>query len=753
MESSLALSLDLSVESATRVWDEIAVRLDDFLTAWVERDSPPAIADFLPAHPAAVRRLMLEELVKADLEQRARVGLLRPLDEYIADFPELAVDREPPVALIYEDFHVRVGRGENVTAGEYLSRYPRHADALRNLLKLNAPRTEASVRRTRAHEQLAAGEQVDDFQLLASVGRGAFASVFLARQLSMQRLVALKVSADRGLEHQTLAQLDHPHIVRVYDQRTLPDRGLRLLYMQFAAGGTLQDVVEALRKVRPPQRTGRIVVEAIDAAMNRVGQLPPEHSPIRRRLTALSWPETVCRLAVPLAQALDYAHREGILHRDVKPANVLLSGEGAPKLADFNISFASPLQDASPAAYFGGSLAYMSPEQLEASHPRQTRRPEDLDARSDLYSLAVLLWELLHGERPFRDEGLCENWSATVDSLLERRCTNQWHVPPDASDDVMAERLRRVLMRTLDADPNRRPASGAQLARELYLCSQPQAWDLLFAPARGLREFLGRHPVLAYALAIMPPNILAGYFNYWYNERAIIEPLGEPAYRVFYWVIGAINGLAFPVGLAILLLVVWPLARAVRGLERTPKPTESELTRARRRALRMGHLAAQVGIVEWFVAGFAFPLCMHWGLGYFPMSAYVHFFFSMVVCGAVAAAFPFFAASDVSLRVFYPALLGQDAVDENERRSLLALGRHAIGYLIAASGVPLLGLLLLVGSGIDNRLAALLLIVVGLAGTAVALFAHNRVRRITESLATATRPVDFSAFDTESRDM
>ena len=76
-----------------------------------------------------------------------------------------------------------------------------------------------------------------------------------------------------------------------------------------------------------------------------------------------------------LAQALDYAHQQGVLHRDVKPANVLLSAEGSPKLADFNISFCSQLEGATPAAYFGGSLAYMSPEQLEACNPDHDRKP------------------------------------------------------------------------------------------------------------------------------------------------------------------------------------------------------------------------------------------------------------------------------------------------------------------------------------------------------------------------------------------
>ena len=145
---------------------------------------------------------------------------------------------------------------------------------------------------------------------------------------------------------------------------------------------------------------------------------------IRRRAGGwrqFNWPTTVCWLGARLAAALDYAHRHGVLHRDVKPANVLLDADGCPKLADFNVSFSSKLDGATPAAYFGGSLAYMSPEQLEASNPDHDRQPDELDGRSDVYSLAVMLWELLAGTRPFGEERVAANMIETLTQLAERR--------------------------------------------------------------------------------------------------------------------------------------------------------------------------------------------------------------------------------------------------------------------------------------------------------------------------------------------
>ena len=96
--------------------------------------------------------------------------------------------------------------------------------------------------------QIEVGQRLDDFDLLVELGSGVFARVFLARQRSLQRLVAVKISANRGNEPQTLAQLDHDYIVRVFDQRILRDRDWRLLYMQYLPGGTLLDLVQAIRR-------------------------------------------------------------------------------------------------------------------------------------------------------------------------------------------------------------------------------------------------------------------------------------------------------------------------------------------------------------------------------------------------------------------------------------------------------------------------------------------------------------------------
>ena len=142
---------------------------------------------------------------------------------------------------------------------------------------------------------------------------------------------------------------------------------------------------------------------------------------------------------------------KGVLHRDLKPANVLIADDGSPKLADFNISFSRTRWEGStPVAYFGGSLAYMSPEQLEACHPVHQTTPEDLDARSDIYSLGILLWELLCGQRPFPNLAWGAQWSSVAernDRKIIKRGVDVGQLPTDIPPLV-----KDVLLRTLEPD-------------------------------------------------------------------------------------------------------------------------------------------------------------------------------------------------------------------------------------------------------------------------------------------------------------
>ena len=456
-------------DAATQAWDRLAEQVDALIQAWEHEAEAPDLARFVPPEPAHLRGMLVAELIKVDLEFRWH-GRRAPklVEDYVEQFPELASGGELPCDLIYEEYHVRRQSGDSPTAEDYYQRFPRQVAQLKKLLGLEEPHmTTTMVGSGGRRQELEAGQQLDDFDLLTQLGKGAFAQVFLARQRSMQRLVALKVSSDKGTEGQTLAQLDHPHIVRVYDQRVIKEKRLRLLYMQNIPGGTLQSVVERVRQTPVRERTGKLLLDAIDESLDRQGESPPTESSLRRRLSHAPWPEAVCWLGARMASGLDHAHQHGVLHRDVKPANVLLTADGTPKLADFNVSFSSKLTGSTPAAYFGGSLAYMSPEQLEAADADNSRDVDSLDGRSDMYSLGIVIWELLTGQRPFTDSVVAGNWSATLKQLIEKR---NGGIPAETIKqlpDRLPPGLSETLLNCLNVDPANRPASADVFAKAL----------------------------------------------------------------------------------------------------------------------------------------------------------------------------------------------------------------------------------------------------------------------------------------------
>ncbi|MBN9517995.1 serine/threonine protein kinase [bacterium] len=719
----------------SRMWAAVGGYLEAFARAWEAPGAPPDPAAFLPAGPPHLRALVLVELIKLDLDHRLGRGLDRAVEDYVAAFPELA-ETGPPADLLYEDYHLRRQAGRPADPGDYFRRFPARAADLARLVGATVPARSTSVHIARAPVGLAPGDRLDDFDLLALLGEGQFARVFLARQRSMQRLVALKVSARGAAEAQTLAQLDHPHIVRVYDQRTEPGRGLHLVYMPYLAGGTLQDVVARVRSEAPAQRSGRTLLAAVDAALDRRGEIAPAASAARQAWAARTWGATVCAVGARLASALDYAHRHGVLHRDVKPANVLLTAEGEPLLADFNVGCCSKLDGAGPAAFFGGSLAYMSPEHLEAFNPAHPRPAESLDGRADVYGLAVTLWELATGTRPFPDEAVPGDWPATLAALVARRHAGP---PAEAVAALPADvpGLRELLLRCLEADPDRRPATAGELARELELCLRPATHDLVRPAPGGWRAAVRRHPVAAVFSIGLAPNIAASLFNIWYNNAAIINDW--PAARAdFDRIIPAVNGVFFPLGLLMLFLALRPVATALRGLGRGESFTPADLAARRRRALRLGGTAALICIGCWAIAGLIWPVVLEAAAGPPPQGsgAHFHFLVSLVFCGLTAAAYPYFLVTVLAVRVFYPALLGPGGPDADDGPALGRVGRELGWYRAAAVAVPLLAVALLALTNPERSQAPVVVLsAAGLAGLGVAFVLEARIRADLAALA------------------
>lgn len=538
-------------------------------------------------------------------------------------------------------------------------------------------------------DDVEAGQRIDDFDLLTALGTGAFGRVFLARQQSMQRLVAVKVSRNSGNEAQTLAQLDHDYIVRVFDQRILPDHGLRLLYMQYMPGGTLLRVLHKVRQTPPEQRSGRLLLDSVDEALQAKGEIRPSESPVRERLADLTWPETVAWLGRRLAEALHYAESRGVLHRDIKPANVLLTAEGVPKLADFNISFAESVDDSSPVAYLGGSLAYMSPEQLEACHPHRPRSAADLDTRSDIYALGVMLWELLTGSRPGADHVAETPTVDALDAMLRTRRAPPHGDALTALPSDCPQTLRRVLTRCLAPEPADRWASGAELAQQFDLCLDARARELVDPPPESWRARLRRPVVPLMIAAIGLPNVLGALYNYQHNRNLIVGQLSPDAQLQFQTIALIINATVFPLGALVIVYLARRLITVPRGLRRGRQYDAAELARARHDALLIADRITAVVMILWVLSGILFPVIMESVSGALDSRAITHFVTSIVVCGTIAVAYPFFFVSFYMVRSIYPAFLPHGATDTTDARELEGLHRRSIRYLAVAAAVPL----------------------------------------------------------------
>ncbi|MGE3809138.1 MAG: serine/threonine-protein kinase, partial [Gemmataceae bacterium] len=372
--------------------------------------------------------------------------------DFLIQHPELLDNRTAILDLAYEEYCLREEAGEVLDADEFCQRFPRYQSTIRRLLVthslLRSPPSERPLRTPL--EMPGRGDTFLSFQIKDELGRGAFGRVFLAEDTTLgNRQVAVKVSRHGKAEAGLLGKLAHPNIVPVHSVQHDVTSGLSAICMPYLGRTTLLDVLESL------------VVETLPksgATITRVLQATNPGARVEAGLTRYRYEDAVAHLGAQLGEALAHVHAQGILHRDLKPSNVLLTMDARPMLLDFNLSVAS----SEATVDWGGTLPYMSPEQLRCIPPEIA--PAGIDARSDVYSLGVVLHELLAAEHPFGPIPLAGAKEELRDLLLERQRAG---APPSVNPSLShSHELMKLVQGCLALEPARRP-DAATLAKQL----------------------------------------------------------------------------------------------------------------------------------------------------------------------------------------------------------------------------------------------------------------------------------------------
>ena len=265
------------------------------------------------------------------------------------------------------------------------------------------------------------GKTLGNYQIIEEIGRGGMGIVYKALQVSLNRIVALKVLprqytndpeflARFGREARSAASLNHPNIIQIYDIDN--KQGVHYFVMEYIEGTNLMTLIE------------------------KEGALPLEQA------VDITW--DICK-------ALDFAHKNGVVHRDIKPHNIMITDQGATKVFDFGIARAADSAGLTSTGANIGTPQYMSPE--------QARGEMGVDGRADLYSLGIVFYEMLVGRVPF-------DGTTAVGTMY--RHVNEAPDPPSSLNPEVPPEIDAIVMKALTKEPDERYQTGREMIQSLY---------------------------------------------------------------------------------------------------------------------------------------------------------------------------------------------------------------------------------------------------------------------------------------------
>lgn len=413
------------------------------------------------------------------LERDLRAGKPVSVRAELQRHPELADEKECVLELIYTEYLVR--RELNAPCGPdvWRAQFPDWQDDIDELFEVGELLGED--RSVQHCGNYAAGDLIGQYKIIDEVARGGMGVVYKARQSGVNRIVAIKLmryahGSDHELdrfrsEAEAAARLHHSNIVQIFEVSVR--RNIPYIAMEWVDGITLSD----------------------------------------RLALGLMSSREAAELMAALADALHYAHQRGVIHRDVKPANVLLSENGHPKIVDFGLAKQQSAQDCDETALdltqsgmLLGTPAYMSPEQADPSRGA-------IGPKTDVYAMGAMLYEALTGRTPFRAE--------TILGTLELVCGHD-PVPLRQLQPSLPQDIETICLKALEKDPTRRYDSAEEFAADLrrFLSQQPIVARPVGLPERIFKWARRRPQVASLTVAVVVITVVGFFAVAWQWRRA-----------------------------------------------------------------------------------------------------------------------------------------------------------------------------------------------------------------------------------------